>query len=60
MFKDLSKYEIKGATMGLAMPELGGFLQKALEAEAKTGVNDALEKGLDKLFGRDKKKRRKR
>ncbi|MEE9126771.1 MAG: hypothetical protein V3U11_06490, partial [Planctomycetota bacterium] len=44
----------------LAMPELGGFLQEALEAEAKKGVDGALRKGLDKLFGRDKKKRRKR
>ena len=44
----------------LAMPELGGFLHRALEAEAKKGVDGALKKGLDKLFGRDKKKRRKR
>ncbi|MHC4514206.1 MAG: AsmA family protein [Planctomycetota bacterium] len=44
----------------LAMPEMSAFLQKALEAEAKKGIDDALKKGLDKIFKRDKKDRKKK
>ena len=42
------------------MPDLGTYLQKALEAEAGGQIDKAIQKGLDKLFKRNKKKRKKK